>query len=157
MQSPWGDGNSQSTENASINVLLFEKCSPREGTETQRTQLKIDGIKHLRNAVPVRGLKLQVLPMSHGRFQIWEMQSPWGDGNIVPYTPKTFGWNLRNAVPVRGRKPVMKKRGRNYIQFEKCSPREGTETLLIIFFLLVWAFIWEMQSPWGDGNYLLHY
>ena len=63
-------------------------------------------VSYLRNAVPVRGRKLIVFLIS------------W-----------TFFSYLRNAVPVRGRKQLAR-----FIDnplstvFEKCSPREGTET-----------------------------
>ena len=57
------------------------------------------------------------------------MQSPWGDGNSCKRLDKCLAIYLRNAVPVRGRKRVV---GCDLqwwrIVFEKCSPREGTET-----------------------------
>ena len=179
MQSPWGDGNNYNLFCFRFFVILFEKCSPREGTETQ--------LETARCTLPT---------------VIWEMQSPWGDGNVKSvHSWKLEQHNLRNAVPVRGRKPKRKSRKRRRMQFEKCSPREGTETIvdenlisssvkkfekcspregtetysfsyfLNLFFLFekcspregtetVSTFhrqsalyrIWEMQSPWGDGN-----
>ena len=80
MQSPWGDGN-------------YARCSTRYSSP------------------------------------IWEMQSPWGDGNLLIFLHTFLSWHLRNAVPVRGRKP------------------DSVSTLTIST-----VFIWEMQSPWGDGN-----
>ena len=62
------------------------------------------------------------------------MQSPRGDGNnISSHYHNVISYNLRNAVPERGRKLFcLKVRycGR-VITFEKCSPREGTETKIM--------------------------
>ena len=137
MQSPWGDGNDNlyppwdsfqyafekcspregtETKNVSLPLKLkrlFEKCSPREGTETNCQIYMTDcSISYLRNAVPVRGRKLQLIPCPCG----------------TPYAPY-----LRNAVPVRGRKPFLCNMQKKIyaILFEKCSPREGAETIYL--------------------------
>ena len=64
--------------------LKFEKCSPREGTETFKTATHCISIDNLRNAVPVRGRK-----------------------HVSLLSSTVFISHLRNAVPVRGRKRVV--------------------------------------------------
>ena len=61
----------------------FEKCSPRKGTETNwYTFQTAFVVSYLRNAVPARGRKLfHFSSPSLTGCNIWEMQSPQGDGN----------------------------------------------------------------------------
>ena len=106
MQSPQGDGNSSDLNFLHIHAL-FEKCSPRKGTETfLHSNMELLWRKDLRNAVPARGRKLVIYILFLHIITIWEMQSPWGDGN----KKRTRGQSVDYG-------------------FEKCSPREGTETL----------------------------
>ena len=66
-------------------AVLFEKCSPREGTETRYiTDRSVLQHVHLRNAVPARGRK--------------RVATGFVDHDVSIY--------LRNAVPARGRKPA---------------------------------------------------
>ena len=65
------------------------------------------------------------------------------------------GWYLRNAVPARGRKPHQLFRYRTGKNLRNAVPARGRKPLIITlkYFL---ELIWEMQSPQGDGNQLVH-
>ena len=178
MQSPWGDGNSPPVFICLAVWWKFEKCSPREGTET---------LISIQCTYPVNFIWEMQSPWGDGNTlrehiaklfkSIWEMQSPWGDGNYSSsFSIINITNHLRNAVPVRGRKQGIcfsvsseslfekcsPREGTEtflttndtfwHLPFEKCSPREGTETFWLTYFSTGLILIWEMQSPWGDGN-----
>ena len=86
---------------------VFEKCSPREGTETLISGfIDIKYFSYLRNAVPVRGRKPISYTLQELLQKIFEKCSP-REGTetcrlgtlLLP-----LDMHLRNAVPVRGRK-----------------------------------------------------
>ena len=133
--------------------MVFEKCSPRKGTETRNLCISNTVISYLRNAVPARGRKPGIARYTwlivrlfekcsprkgtetwirkSGAWEmqrIWEMQSPQGDGNHIWETFNICASNLRNAVPARGRKLISDDYQWTVFEFEKCSPRKGTET-----------------------------
>ena len=76
MQSPQGDGNN-SVLVIDSNGRIFEKCSPRKGTETFTINIPC-----------------------HSSVNIWEMQSPQGDGNSgfpeVIHDDGTLIWEMQS-------------------------------------------------------------
>ena len=130
MYSPRGDGNVLQGFLLVSPYNAFEKCIPREGTETSQPDRQW-----------------------YFSFLIWEMYSPRGDGNkyhaLACATRRSY---LRNVFPARGRKRSSAIGRMKLFQFEKCIPREGTETSNNQSYKLQRWYIWEMYSPWGDGN-----
>ena len=130
MQSPQGDGNlelpdihdwlfdylrnavpARGRKPSSVlesTLKLFEKCSPRKGTETW---IRKSGAWEMQ--------------------RIWEMQSPQGDGNLLFITiSPPFIVKFEKCSPRKGTETVWEFPIVYNGLFEKCSPRKGTETIL---------------------------